>query len=170
MGAEVEINPTIRGDRVVRLEVCGVEWPLKMEIPMGDFVKLAESIRFMAKYVDFERVGARRSVGEGPWTREELETFLRERNEAQKAFLRILAEHGEISRDELLEALRDRLGNPGYGAKDLAGIVAGINIRVNRLGKEHLFAISRRRVGGRLVGFYEVNPRYRELILELLPG
>ena len=170
MAEEVEINPTIRGDRVIRLEVCGIEWPLKAEIPMEDFLKLAESVRFMAKYVDFKRIGVLKSAAGGAWTREELEAFLRERNRAQQAFLRILAEREEISRDELLKAIREELEDPGYGAKDLAGVVAGINMRINRLGKEHLFTISRKRVGGQLTGFYEVNPKYKGLLLELLQG
>ena len=170
MAEEVEINPTIRGDRVVRLEVCGVEWPLKAEIPMEDFLKLAESVRFMARYVDLKRIGALKSAAGGAWTREELEAFLRERNRAQRAFLRILAEREKISRDELLKAIREDLKDPAYGAKDLAGVVAGINMRINRLDKEHLFTISRKRVGGQLKGFYEVNPKYRGLLLELLQG
>jgi len=168
MAEEVEINPTIRGDKVVRLEVCGVEWPLKMDIPVEDFIKLTEGIRLVARYVDLTRIGLRGELEEEPWTREELEAFLRERNAAQRAFLTILAEQGEISRDELLKAMREKLGDPGYGAKDLAGMIAGINIRINRLGKEHLFTISRKRMRGKLVGFYKVNPSYKELLLELL--
>ena len=170
MAEEVEINPTIRGDKVIRLEVCGVEWPLKTEIPVEDFLKLTESIRLVARYVDLARIGSRGELGGEPWTREELETFLRERNMAQRAFLKILAEHGEILRDELLRAMREHLGDPGYEAKDLAGILAGINIRINRLGKEHLFTIRRKRVKGQLVGVYKVNSRYREVLLELLSG
>jgi len=170
MAEEVEINPTIRGDKVVRLEICGIEWPLKKDIPVEEFLKLTESIRLMAKYVDFKRIGLREGLVKEPWTREELLAFIKERNRAQKVFLKVLAERGEISRDELLDIMRDRLGDPGYGAKDLAGMIAGINIRVNKLGKEHLFTISRRRVGGQLMGFYEINPEYRELLLELLSG
>ncbi|GEM_PF-7068640 len=53
---EVEISPTIRGDKVVRLVVCGLEWPLRAEIPVEEFLKVAESIRLLARYVDLARV------------------------------------------------------------------------------------------------------------------
>ena len=170
MAEEVEINPTIRGDKVVRLEVCGIEWPLRAEIPVEEFLKLAEGIRHLARYVDLARIGRAERAGDRAWSREELRAFLNERSEPQRAFLRILAERGEIRRDELLKAMREALGDPGYGGRDLAGVIAGINIRVNNLGKEHLFTIERRRVGGQLVGIYRVNPRYRGLLSELLAG
>ncbi len=159
----------------MRLEVCGLEWPLRAEIPLDDFVKVLEVIHFLSRYVDFEGMGR---LGRGgpvaragsEWSREELEAFLRERNEAQKAFLAILAERGEITRTELLEELRSRLGRRDYSGRDLAGVVAGINRRAASLGKESLFEIERRRVGGKLDGFYRLKDRYRSLLLELLSG
>ena len=167
---EVEVSPTIRGDKVVRLEVCGIVWPLKAEIPVREFASVVESIRLLARYVDFS--GLAGSVGRGrtgvPWSKEELADFLDERTEGQKVFLRFLAEKSRVTRDEVLRALREALGRPDFGGRDLAGLVAGINMRIGNLGKEPLFKVERRRMGGRLVGIYEVNPRYRDLLLELL--
>jgi len=170
---EVEISPTIRGDKVVRLVVCGLEWPLRAEIPVEEFLKVAESIRLLARYVDLAQVApgpaeAPMARARASWSEEELARFLEERSEAQKAFLRILAERGEVVREEVLQAIRSELGRPDYGGGDLAGLVAGINRRVNSLRKEPLFTIERRRLGGRLAGIYKVNPRYRELLLRLL--
>jgi len=169
-GSQVEISPVIREGKVVRLEICGLPWPLKSEIPMDDFLKLVEALHLLARYVDLARIGegAGRPGQPSGWTRGELRAFLEERNEAQKAFLKVLAERGEVTRRELLRELRDQLGKPGYGGKDLAGLVAGINRRIGVLGKEPLFSIERRRIGGRLDGVYKVNPRYRDLLLELL--
>ncbi len=168
----MEINPVIRGGKVVRLEVCGREWPLKSEISMEDFLKVMEGIQLLARYVDLGRIGAGPVAppGGARWSREELEAFLRERSEAQKAFLEVLAERGEITRSELLEELRSKLGKPDYSGKDLAGIIAGINRRIGALGKEQLFEIERRRIGGHLDGIYRVKKAYRDLLLELLSG
>ncbi|HDJ26438.1 MAG TPA: hypothetical protein ENF34_03895 [Candidatus Bathyarchaeota archaeon] len=170
---EVEVSPTIRGDKVVRLSVCGVEWPLRAEIPLSEFASVVESIRLLARYVDFPSMV--RPRGEGgristPWSEEELEDFLAERTEGQRIFLRLLAERGRVAREEVLKALREGLGRPDFGGRDLAGLVAGISTRVGNLGKEPLFKVERRRVGGRLMGFYQVNARYRELLLKLLSG
>lgn|GEM_PF-6886469 len=69
-----------------------------------------------------------------------------------------MAERGEVVREEVLQAIRSELGRPDYGGGDLAGLVVGINRRVNSLRKEPLFTIERRRLGGRLAGIYKVNP------------
>ena len=168
----MEISPVIREGKVVRLEICGLPWPLKSEIPMEDFLKLVEALHVLAKYVDLARIGEGTGRPGRPsgWTKEELRSFLEERNEAQRAFLKVLAERGEVSRKELLGELRGQLGRPGYSGRDLAGLVAGINRRIGVLGKEPLFSIERRRIGGQLDGVYKVNPKYKDLLLELLAG
>ena len=174
-GEEVEVSPVIKGDRVVKLVVAGVEWPLKAEVPVQELLKLMDAIRLLARYVDLARVSPpRASPGQlerasvEPWTEEELKAFLEERTEEQKVFLRSLAERGVVSREEVVEAMRRELGRPDYSGRDLAGLVAGINRRAHTLGKTPLFTIERRRVGGRLVGIYRVDPRYRELLAKLL--
>ena len=171
-GGQVEINPVIRGGKVVRLEVCGREWPLKAEISMEEFLKVMEGIQLLAKYVDLGKIGTgpARPLKGARWSREELRAFLRERNEAQRAFLEVLAEKGEVTRKELLQELRSKLGRPDYSGKDLAGIIAGINRRIGALGKEQLFEIERRRIGGHLDGVYRLKEAYRDLLLELLLG
>jgi len=174
-GEEVEVNPVIKGDKVVKLVVAGVEWPLKAEVPVQELLKLMDAIRLLARYVDLARVsppgalpGQPGLASLEPWTEEELKTFLEERTEEQKAFLRLLAERGVVSREEVVEAIREVLGRPDYSGRDLAGVVAGINRRARTLGKALLFTIERRRVGGRLVGIYRVDPRCRELLTKLL--
>jgi len=174
-GEEVEVSPVIRGDKVVKLVVAGVEWPLKAEVPVQELLKLMDAIKLLARYVDLARVslpeapsGQPGLASLEPWTEEELKAFLEERTEEQKAFLRLLAEKGVVSREEVVEAMRRELGRPDYSGRDLAGVVAGINRRAHTLGKELLFTIERRRVGGKLVGIYKVDPRYRELLAKLL--
>ncbi|HDI01407.1 MAG TPA: hypothetical protein ENF78_03160 [Candidatus Bathyarchaeota archaeon] len=170
---EVEVSPTIRGDKVVRLVVCGVEWPLRAEIPLSEFARIVESIKLLAKYVDFTgMLGPRAGGGRvpAPWTEEELEAFLAERTAGQRAFLELLARKGRVARDEVVRELREALADPSFGSRDLAGLIAGISMRIGNLGKEPLFRVERRRVGGRLMGFYEVSSKYRELLLKLLSG
>ena len=171
----MEVSPVIKGDKVVKLVVAGVEWPLKAEVPVQELLKLMDAIKLLARYVDLARVslpeapsGQPGLASLEPWTEEELKAFLEERTEEQKAFLRLLAEKGVVSREEVVEAMRRELGRPDYSGRDLAGVVAGINRRAHTLGKELLFTIERRRVGGRLVGIYKVDPRYREFLAKLL--
>ena len=168
----MEVSPVIKGGKVVRLVVCGLPWPLKSEIPVEEFLKLVESIYRLAEYVDLARIGEGARGGavgaRASWSRAELEAFLRERSEAQREFLRLLAEKGEVSRRELLGELRSRLGRPDYAGKDLAGLVAGINRRISSLGKEPLFSIERRRIEGKIDGIYKINPHYRALLSEVL--
>ena len=73
------------------------------------------------------------------WTEDEICDFLDERNERQITFFEILSEKGEIERNDLLEEMKRLLKVQKFEGLQLAGSLAGIGIRTNRLGKEYLY-------------------------------
>lgn len=65
--------------------------------------------------------------------------FLDDRNSRQITFFTILSEKGTIERKKLLKEIKQRLAVEKFEGLQLAGTLAGIGIRTNRLGKEPLY-------------------------------
>ncbi|RLE68642.1 MAG: hypothetical protein DRJ43_05245, partial [Thermoprotei archaeon] len=91
-----------------------------------------------------------------------------ERSVAQRLFLTLLAEKGIIREEEVLDGLRCNIGSPEYGKREVAVVVASINLNVRKLGKEPLFRIRREITDSGLVRSYELNPKYRDVIRRIL--
>jgi len=161
--SEVEVKPVIKNGKVIRLEVNGLEWPLKKSIPVEELLQVMESIKILGEYVDFREMGTIRPALES-WSEEELFKFLDERNETQKAFLKLLVEEKEILKEDAIRKMKTILNRPDFRGWDLGGALAGMGIRVRKLRKEPLYYIKHIRVGGSATCRYEINPKYKEAI------
>ncbi|HDM26944.1 MAG TPA: hypothetical protein ENG27_01355 [Candidatus Bathyarchaeota archaeon] len=159
----VEVKPVIKNGKVIRLEVCGMEWPLKKSIPVEDLLKVTESIQTLGEYVDFSGMRSIKPALE-EWQPEEIYKFLEECNEVQRTFLKLLAENGEMTKEQLVDVMKKILNKPDFRGWDLGGALAGMGIRMGRLKKEPLYYIEKRRTGGKVTHYYRINEKYRQTI------
>jgi len=134
----MKVVPHIEGSEIVKLEVDGVVLSLTQNIPLSELSKVLEYLSFLGEYIDFTEVLEEEEELE-EWTEDEISDFLNERNSRQITFFEILSEKGEIERDDLLEEMKRRLKVQEFRGLQLAGSLAGIGIRTNRLGKEYLY-------------------------------
>jgi len=160
------IRPVIRDEKLVGLVICGLSWPLRTPIPVEKAKRLLEAASLVAEFLDMERLRTASSRKE--WNESELACFLAERSVAQRLFLTLLAEKGIIREEEVLDGLRCNIGSPEYGKREVAVVVASINLNVRKLGKEPLFRIRREITDSGLVRSYELNPKYRDVIRRIL--
>ena len=100
--------------------------------------KIIEAIEYLKQYIDFSSIEGEKIL-RNAWNKEELINFLNRRNENQITFFKILVDSGEISRKNLINEMANRLNIEDFSGLSLAGILAGIGIRTNRLKKEKLY-------------------------------
>jgi len=161
-----EIKIVTRGGRIVSIIAYGLRWPLKKQVSPEDLKELCEALRLLSEYIDLNRVseGARLK----PWSDEKLRLFLQEMSELQRALLRVLAERGELSAEDLLRELLQIIDIAQLDRRLLTGALADINRRACLSGREPLIHLERMWVDERLTNVFKLNPHYREIILEFL--
>ena len=161
-----EIKIVTRGGRIVSIIAYGLRWPLKKQVSPEDLKELCEALRLLSEYIDLDRVseGARLK----PWSDEKLRLFLQEMSELQRALLRVLAERGELSAEDLLRELIQIRDIAQLDRRMLTGALADINRRARLSGREPLIHLERMWVDERLTNVFKLNPHYREIILEFL--
>lgn len=157
------IKPTIEEGKVTKIEIGNVQLPLKKNISFEELPKVVEKLEYLSQFIDFSKTGEVK-VPRTEWTKEEAFDFLNNRNQRQITFFRILAEKGEIRRKDLIKEMKNRLNDPKFRGLILAGILAGIGIRTNRLNKEYLYEQNWKTDGW----YYKLNEKYATIIEQWL--
>lgn len=151
------IAPIILNKMVISLRINDKKIPLKKKMPVtyftGDFL---ESFSNIEEYIDFS-ILFNNNIEIEDWSEEELRDFMETLSEQQQEIIKIITKENKISRDNLVNKLINHFNNAEtFNNKTLAGVVAGMNRRVNRLRKEKFFIIR--------LDTYKINEKYRELL------
>jgi len=111
---------------------------------------------------------ARIETKKNEWTKQEIFSFLKERNPRQVLFFNILSDVEEIERPEVRERMASQLNLSSLSGQSLSGYLAGIGIRTNFLEKERLYNIYSRKEGSRTRAYYSLKSKYKPIIKEWL--
>ena len=154
------IAPIIQNKAVTSLKINKKKIPLKKEMPIAFFTgKFLEAFGIIEEYVDFSIIFEDDNRIEN-WSKEELQKFLETISVPQQEIIKILTIEEAITRDNLVDQLNEQLDNGEVlNNKSLAGIVAGLNRRINRLKKERFFIIHS--------NTYKINETYRKFLKEI---
>lgn len=151
------ITPEIR-------EACGILRPNPRIVEFKSYIREdAESVRIYQFTPSYKRKGPKPPPPppETEWSKTELFAFLKERSELQTTFLKTLSKTKEkLYTDELLKELKTILGSEFSGY--ISGALGGLNNAINRRQKEHLYHDGWDDTGH----FYELDPKYKDFILE----
>lgn len=157
----MKIVPHIQENEIVKLEVEGRTFSLKGNIPLEELQKIMDHFNYLEKFIDFSIIEKEKPKLE-EWTKEEIFNFLDDRNTNQITFFNILYDKGKIGREKVLEEMKKKLDVQKFKGLQLAGILAGIGIRTNRLRKEHLYVKEEKREGD----YYFLNGKYAGVVEE----
>ena len=154
------IAPVIQNKAVISLKINEKKIPLKKEMPIAFFTgKFLEAFGIIEEYVDFSIIFEDDNRIES-WSKEELHKFLETLSVPQQEIIKILTKEGAITRDNLVGQLNEKRDDGEVlNNKSLAGIVAGLNRRINRLKKERFFIIHS--------NTYTINKTYRIFLKEI---
>ena len=154
------IAPIIQNKAVISLKINEKKIPLKKEMPIAFFTgKFLEAFDIIEEYVDFSIIFEDDNRIEN-WSKEELHNFLETLSVPQQEIIKILTIKETITRDNLVDQLNEQLDDGKVlNNKSLAGIVAGLNRRINRLKKERFFIIHS--------NTYKINKTYRKFLKEI---
>lgn len=154
------IAPVIQNKAVISLKINEKKIPLKKEMPIAFFTgKFLEAFGIIEEYVDFSIIFEDDNRIES-WSKEELHKFLETLSIPQQEIIKILTIEEAITRDSLVSQLNEQLDDGEVlNNKSLAGIVAGLNRRINRLKKEKIFIIHS--------NTYKINETYRIFLKEI---
>ncbi len=155
-----KVAPVFQNKSVISLKINEKKIPLKKEMPITFFTsKFLEAFSIIEEYVDFSIIFEDDNRIEN-WSKGELHNFLETLSEAQQEIIKIITKEETITRDNLVEQLNEQLDNEEFlNNKSLAGIVAGLNSRINRLKKEKFFNIHSNN--------YKINETYTKFLKEI---
>lgn len=155
---EDKIEPIIQNNKIISLKINTITIPLRKSILFSEFSsKFLDAFNILSKYIDLSDLFSNEEKIE-EWTEKELKKFLASISEKQALIIKILSDEKQINRDDLIEKINEN--GMQIDTKKLAGIVAGLNRRINQLSKEKLFSINRNR--------YILNMNYRDRIKNIL--
>lgn len=156
-----KIEPIIQNKEIVSLKVNNKKIPLKKPMPLSFFSgEFLNSIEKIEEYIDFSNLFEDNDTID-EWEKADLEEFLPSLNRAQIIILKILSDQKEISRHDLVISFnKNTKTDREIDNKSLAGIVAGLNRRINSLKKEKLFSI--------YSDLYKLDEKYLPLIEDIL--
>lgn len=164
----MSIKPYIDGDVVRKIEIGGKIIPARNQgINLSDLPQVVQALNLLIEHLDFEAIGEAEEEAE-EWSRDEIFDFLEDRNSRQIMFFRILSENEEIDRERLVQTMAQKLERRDFGGRSLAGILAGIGIRTNSLGKEPLYEKDWQEDEGEWVCYYKLSASYTPIIREWL--
>lgn len=154
------IAPVIQNNTVISLRINEKKIPLKKEMPIALFTgKFLGAFSIIEEYVDFSMIFEDDNRIEN-WNKEELYKFLETLSVSQQEIIKILAREQTITRDNLVIQLNEKIDDGEVlNNKSLAGIVAGMNRRINQLKKEKFFII--------YSNTYKINETYRKFLKEI---
>ncbi len=154
------IAPVIQNKAVISLKINEKKIPLKKEMPFAFFTgKFLEAFGIIEEYVDFSIIFEDDNRIDS-WSKQELHKFLETLSVTQQEIIKILTIEEAITRDSLVGQLNEQLEDGDVlNNKSLAGIVAGLNRRINRLKKERVFIIHS--------NTYKINENYRKFLKEI---
>ena len=165
---KMSIKPHIEGNRVKRIEIGETVIPAMGEgLPIEQLADVIQALNTLVEHFDFNALISTDDQLE-EWTRDEIWEFLDERNIRQILFLRLVSSSEEYERYELIERMSELLEIPEYSGKQLAGSLAGIGIRTNKLGKDALYRSDWREDSEGWSAYYSITEKYRAVISEWL--
>lgn len=155
--------PIIKGAKVIELNINGGKLPLKESISFNEFTeKLMPILIDLSKYVDVS-IFATKKKKSAPiitkkWDEKSLKSYLKDLNERQIQFIKIISENEEIPREELIEELVKVhvLENDDSLKSMFNGLSAGFSRKWNSQGFEPLWSIKK--------DLYIVNPDIADLL------
>ena len=155
-----KIEPIIENKEVVSLKINNRDIPLKKPMPISYFsTKFLDSFSVIEEYFDISSI-YENEPQISSWNKSELKDFLLTLTETQYQILNILTEVKQVSREELIGKINALNLEDPIDNKKLAGIVAGLNRRINRIKHEKFFVI--------ISDTYKINEEYSMILEELL--
>lgn len=169
------IKPIIRGNEIVAVEINQIELPLISNAKVSDLQELVNAIETFCKYFDLEELAGKRLAGKGrilkEFEPEELVNFLNTLSPDQILVIKVLAEVGRngLSRGDLVQKMKELLGETDFKGWDLGGKLAGISVRAHKTwGKESIFERCHIRKGSRIVSGWRLKEKYLPIIRKWL--
>lgn len=157
----VDIIPTFDNQKVVGIKMGGIQIPFRNQILFQEFVDTYyEPLKLLLPILDFSKISGEFRT---EWTNEELYILIKESNHLQVMILNSLCINGSLTREEILQVLR-QIDEHSYGfsARQLGPQIGGIRIRVKNMKKEELIQINRKNQS------YSINEKYSKRIKTFL--
>lgn len=156
-----KIAPIIQQKEIISIKINDKMIPLKKSMPFDFFSKeFLDAFSVIEEFIDFSKIFKDEKSIEN-WEKEELEQFYNIMSIEQQEIIKILVKEKEITRKNLVKELKIRLkDSDDFNNKTLAGIVAGLNRRINSSNREKLFYINSK--------YYRINKKYINYLSENL--
>jgi hypothetical protein len=165
---QISFKPVIKNNKIISIEIENVSLPLRSPLAIDDLTHLVKALETFVQYVDVQKLGSINSqeTSASEWSEKTLHDFmLDELSDNQTQVLRILAESKEITREKLVDKLKEQLKDDNFSGWDLGGLLRSITVKSRNNGYPSLYEKEWKVVGNDYKCFYRLTKdAYRKVI------
>lgn len=159
---ETDIIPTFDNNhkKVVGIKIGDIEIPFKNQLLFQEFVDTYyKPLQISLQLLEISKISGEYRT---EWTDEELKNFIQESNYIQVIILNTLRMNKTLTREGILQVIRQLNRHKVFSARQLGPQIGGIKVRTNNMKKEDLIHIDSRNQ------IYSLNEKYRKRIKDFL--